>query len=62
MPEGQIDELPHALKKVELADHLEFNKENGSELPEKASSYKGVFYNYLSIGISLILAQFYFFS
>jgi hypothetical protein len=29
-------------------------QENGTELSEKASFYKGVFYNYLSIGISLI--------
>jgi hypothetical protein len=29
-------------------------QENGTELPEKASCYKGVFYNYLSIGISLV--------
>jgi hypothetical protein len=29
-------------------------QENGGELPEKASCYKGVFYNYLSIGISFI--------
>lgn len=29
-------------------------QENGTELPEKASCYKGVFYNYLSIGISFI--------
>ncbi|KAM0930055.1 hypothetical protein ACQ4PT_001141 [Festuca glaucescens] len=56
MPEGQIDELPHALKKVEPADHLEFNKENGIKLPEKASSYKGVFYNYLSIGMDAQVA------
>jgi hypothetical protein len=29
-------------------------QENGTDLLEKASCYKGVFYNYLSIGISLI--------
>lgn len=29
-------------------------QENGTELSEKASFYKGVFYNYLSIGISLV--------
>ena len=32
-------------------------QENGSELSEKASCYKGVFYNYLSIGITLMLHQ-----
>ena len=29
-------------------------QENGTELSEKASFYKGVFYNYLSIGISFV--------
>ncbi|KQK01072.1 diacylglycerol kinase 3 [Brachypodium distachyon] len=56
MPEGEIEELPHALKKVEPTDRLEFSKENGSELPEKASCYKGVFYNYLSIGMDAQVA------
>ncbi|CAM0943572.1 unnamed protein product [Alopecurus aequalis] len=56
MPEGEIKELPHALKKVESADRVEFSKENGSELSEKASCYKGVFYNYLSIGMDAQVA------
>ncbi|KQK01069.1 diacylglycerol kinase 3 isoform X1 [Brachypodium distachyon] len=51
MPVGEIEELPHALKQVEPTDRLEFSKENGSDLPEEASCYKGTFYNYLSIGM-----------
>ncbi|EAY87801.1 hypothetical protein OsI_09221 [Oryza sativa Indica Group] len=56
MPDGEIKELPYALKKTEPADCLELCQENGSELPEKASCYKGVFYNYLSIGMDAQVA------
>ncbi|CAN6233154.1 unnamed protein product [Urochloa humidicola] len=56
MPEGEIQELPYSLKKVEPADRLEISQEDGSELPEKASCYKGVFYNYLSIGMDAQVA------
>ncbi|TVU28846.1 hypothetical protein EJB05_20381 [Eragrostis curvula] len=49
MPEGEIKELPYALKKGEDSDRLEISQQNGTELSEKASCYKGVFYNYLSI-------------
>ncbi|XP_062220527.1 diacylglycerol kinase 3-like isoform X2 [Phragmites australis] len=56
MPEGEIKELPYALKKVEPSDRLEISQENGTELPEKASCYKGVFYNYLSIGMDAQVA------
>ncbi|KAI4982558.1 hypothetical protein ZWY2020_023050 [Hordeum vulgare] len=56
MPEGEITELPHALKKVEPADQLEFSKASGSELTEKSSCYKGVFYNYLSVGMDAQVA------
>uniref|UniRef100_A0A0D9VLZ2 Diacylglycerol kinase n=1 Tax=Leersia perrieri TaxID=77586 RepID=A0A0D9VLZ2_9ORYZ len=56
MPDGDIKELPYALKKVEPADCLELCQENGTELPEKASCYKGVFYNYLSIGMDAQVA------
>uniref|UniRef100_A0A0D3FBE3 Diacylglycerol kinase n=1 Tax=Oryza barthii TaxID=65489 RepID=A0A0D3FBE3_9ORYZ len=56
MPDGEIKELPYALKKTEPADCLELCQENGTELPEKASCYKGVFYNYLSIGMDAQVA------
>ncbi|WVZ73343.1 hypothetical protein U9M48_021662 [Paspalum notatum var. saurae] len=56
MPEGEIKELPYALKKVEPSDRLEISQENGTELHEKASFYKGVFYNYLSIGMDAQVA------
>lgn len=56
MPEGEIEELPYALKKVEPVDRLEISQENGTELSEKASFYKGVFYNYLSIGMDAQVA------
>ncbi|OEL24668.1 Diacylglycerol kinase 7 [Dichanthelium oligosanthes] len=56
MPEGEIKELPYSLKKVEPADRLEISQENGTELSEKASCYKGVFYNYLSIGMDAQVA------
>ncbi|GJM87085.1 hypothetical protein PR202_ga03003 [Eleusine coracana subsp. coracana] len=56
MPEGEIKELPYALKKGEPTDLLEIAQETGTELPEKASCYKGVFYNYLSIGMDAQVA------
>ncbi|XP_066332689.1 diacylglycerol kinase 7-like [Miscanthus floridulus] len=56
MPEGEIKELPYALQKVEPGDRLEVSQENGTELSEKASFYKGVFYNYLSIGMDAQVA------
>ncbi|KAL5208471.1 hypothetical protein ABZP36_032906 [Zizania latifolia] len=56
MPEGEIKELPYALKKAEPADRLEYCQENSTELAEKTSCYKGVFYNYLSIGMDAQVA------
>lgn len=55
MPEGEVVEPPHSLKLTEECA-LDEGLEIEGALPEKTTSYEGVFYNYFSIGMDAQVA------
>ncbi|KAJ0984240.1 hypothetical protein J5N97_002596 [Dioscorea zingiberensis] len=55
VPEREPIELPHCLRQLEDHTYIQ-DEDNGGRFPERSSCYKGVFYNYFSIGMDAQVA------
>ncbi|XP_019056868.1 PREDICTED: diacylglycerol kinase 7 isoform X4 [Tarenaya hassleriana] len=55
MPSGEVVDPPHSLRPTEESA-VDQGLDNGGDVPPKAKSYEGVFYNYFSIGMDAQVA------